>query len=115
MLVKYNTAWIDGIQLRTSARLELTQVRGFLYREISKLVDYIDAKKTMSSDDIKEAVDFIITDYANYKIDEVIHIIRLMKKDSDYYERLKYPEIKKKLAQAGWPQNAINAAFKAMR
>lgn len=61
------------------------------------MIDYIDANKTLAGSDILEAVEFIIEDYWLYTLDEIVHVIRSMKKDSGYFERLKYPEIKKKL------------------
>jgi len=96
-LVEIKDAWIEGLQLSASARVDLSRTRSMLYLEIKKLVDYIEAKKTLDSDDIKEAVEFLFEDFKLYTIDEIIHIIRSMKKETGYFERLKYPEIKQRL------------------
>ena len=72
-------------------------VKAFLYREIAALVDYIDAKKSMNTQDVKDAVDWLLNDYWSQTIDEVVLVIREMKKESNYFERLKYPEIKLRL------------------
>lgn len=92
-----DTAWIDGIQLSIAKRVSIEETKRSLYKSISDLVNYIDANKTLDNEGIKGAVDFILEDFWQYPLEEIILIIRSMKKDADYFERLKYPEIKKKL------------------
>ena len=96
-LVNLKDSWRDGLQLSTCKRVDAVETKRFLYLEIKKIVDYIEAKKTLDSSGIRESVDFILEDYWNYTLDEICQVIRSMKKDTGYFERLKYPEINQKL------------------
>lgn len=96
-IVKIEDAWIKGMQLSKSLRIDKSGTKALLVKEIFSLVNYIDANKTLNQEDILEAVEFILEDYWHYTIEEIICLIRQMKKETGYFERLKYPEIKKKL------------------
>lgn len=87
------------MQLSAAKRLDKKKTVAILYSAIARLIQYIEPKRGMNDDDIIEAVEFILDDYWQYKLDEILAVIHEMRKSGEYYERLKYPEINKRLRE----------------
>lgn len=64
--------------------------------ELGKLVDFVDAKKTLSDEDqLIFAAEAILEDYDGLNLEELILIFEMIKKGrlGKFYERMKYAEI----------------------
>lgn len=79
----------------TCVRLNKSEIKVLLFHILKNTVDYVDANKTLSVLEIKDAVDEIMNDpeIKTWKLEElVVYLDRL--KYEKFYERLKYAEIK---------------------
>lgn len=97
LLPSKEVAWREGTQLSRAKRENVAKTKLTLYRAIKSLVDYIEPNKGMNDEQIKEAVNWLLEDYWNLKLEEVLVILHWMKKEGKYFERLKYPEIKQRI------------------
>jgi len=72
------------------------ELKTFLVIELGKLIKFIDAKKTIETDeDLIFTVESIISDFPALKLEEIVVVFQEMKqgKWGKFYERLKTPEI----------------------
>lgn len=84
-----------GSPLITCIRLNKSEVKILLYHILKNTIDYVDANKTLSVLEIKDAVDELLNDeeIKTWKLEEVVVCLDRLKYEK-FYERLKYAEIK---------------------
>tara|TARA_Y100001937_G_scaffold124613_1_gene189690 strand:- start:336 stop:1013 length:678 start_codon:yes stop_codon:yes gene_type:complete len=84
-----------GSPLMTCMRLNKSEIKVLLFHILKNTVDYVDANKTLSVLEIKDAVDELMNDeeIKTWKLEEVVVCLDKLKYEK-FYERLKYAEIK---------------------
>lgn len=89
-------AWTQGVNIRRANIMHPRELKTFLVIELGKLVKFIDAKKTIETDeDLIFTVESIIQDFPALKLEEIVLVFAEIKqgKWGKLYERLKTPEI----------------------
>lgn len=89
-------AWARGLNLRKANIDHPRELKAFLVIELGKLVKFIDAKKTIETEeDLIFTVESIISDFPALKLEEIVIVFQEIKqgKWGKFYERLKTPEI----------------------
>ena len=88
-------AWTEGTNLRTCLRYHPEETRLAVVKAVKRVVDFVDAKKTLeSTDDIILAAEHIIQSFPTLKLEELALVCQRMC-TGDYgkfYERLKVSE-----------------------
>lgn len=86
----------EGTNMRAAKNTDFKALKFILIRELSDLLDFVDANKTLSTaEEIAFTVTAIIEDYPAMTVEEVILVFSRIKKGEygKYYERFKTPEI----------------------
>lgn len=86
----------QGTNMRSAKNTDFKALKFILIRELSDLLDFVDANKTLSTaEEIAFTVTAIIEDYPAMTVEEVILVFSRIKKGKygKYYERFKTPEI----------------------
>lgn len=99
LIVKVTTideAWEKGVTTALVNKRLPSQLRMYLYGEVTRLVKFIDAKKTLQTEDeIIFTVDALIQEFPVMKVEEWHHVFSAIKlgRYGKLYERLKTQEI----------------------
>lgn len=89
-------AWQGGTNIRAAIRQEPKKVRAYLLIELKKLVDFVDAKKTLKNEDeLIFTIRTLIDEFPVMKVEEFALVFKWIKqgKFGKLYERLKTAEI----------------------
>ncbi len=89
-------AWTQGLNIRKANKEHPKELKTFLVIELGKLIKFIDAKKTIETEeDLMFTIESIIEDFPALKLEEIVVVFQEMKqgKWGKFYERLKTPEI----------------------
>jgi len=89
-------AWTQGLNVMVANKKHPKELKTFLVIELGKLIKFIDAKKTIETDeDLIFTIESIISDFPALKLEEIVIVFQEMKqgKWGKFYERLKTPEI----------------------
>jgi hypothetical protein len=89
-------AWAQGLNIRKANTEHPRELKKFLVIELGKLIKFIDAKKTIETEeDLMFTIESIIEDFPALKLEEIVVVFQEMKqgKWGKFYERLKTPEI----------------------
>ena len=90
------TAWNEGHNIRELMRTAPKWTISMLILELGKLVDFVDAKKTLRDDDqLLFTAESLIEDFPTMKLEEFVLVFNWIKKGKfgKMYERLKLAEI----------------------
>ena len=95
MSLDYEQAWHEGVNIRTALRCAPEQTRAAVIRMVKDVVDFIEAKRTLTSlEDFMFTAEAIYKQHPTLKLEELAACCRDMKLGlfGKYYERLKTPE-----------------------
>lgn len=90
------TAWEEGHSIKSLMRKHPKWTVSMLILELGKLVDFVDAKKTLKdSDQLLFTAETLIEDFPTMKLEEFVLVFNWIKKGKfgKMYERLKLAEI----------------------
>jgi len=90
------TAWNEGHNIQELMRTAPQWTISMMILELGKLVDFVDAKKTLSdSEQLMFAAESLVEDFPTMKIEEFVLVFTWIKKGKfgKMYERLKLAEI----------------------
>ncbi len=89
-------AWDEGTNIRKAMRVDPKQTKMYLAIELKKLIDFVDAKKTLRNDEeLVFTIEAILEQCPTMKIEEIALVFKMIKqgKFGKLYERLKTAEI----------------------
>ena len=89
-------AWEGGTNIRTALRLHPQQVRAWFLMELSKLIKFVDATKTIQDDEeMKETARALMEEFPAFKLEEFKLVFEGIKRDKfgPMYGRLKLGEL----------------------
>jgi hypothetical protein len=87
------TAWSEGVQVVEAKKNDFLMAT--LIAEFEKVIQFVDAKRTILSDDMPFVVTQLLTDFYYLKFEEFLLVFDGIKKGTygKYYERLKMAEV----------------------